>query len=69
MAGLLTITENELAIGLLAIFGEVESTGTSTREMERLLLGNGTVFLPSHGQANVARPPNNPVSPNVTKSR
>jgi hypothetical protein len=45
MAGLLTITENELAIGLLAIFGEVESTGTSTREMERLPLGNSTVFL------------------------
>jgi ABC transporter substrate binding protein len=30
---------------LLAIFGEVESTGTSTREMERRPLGNSAVFL------------------------
>ena len=34
-----------LALGLSAIFGEVESTGTTTRKMERLPLGNSTVFL------------------------
>jgi hypothetical protein len=30
---------------LLATFGEVESTGTSMREMERLPLRNSAVFL------------------------
>jgi hypothetical protein len=30
---------------LLAIFGEMESTGTSTTEMERLPLSNSAVFL------------------------
>jgi hypothetical protein len=30
---------------LLAICGDVESTGTSTRKMERFPLGNRTVFL------------------------
>ncbi len=33
------------AIRLLATFGEVESVGTSTREIEKLALSIGTVFM------------------------
>jgi len=40
----LTITENMLGLRLLAIFGEVGSRGTSTRNLERWLLSNSTVF-------------------------
>jgi hypothetical protein len=51
--------------GLLSIFGEVESAGTSAREMEVLLSGMTRFFLLSSGQENCARPPNHPISPNV----
>ena len=43
---LLTLPDNILGLGLLATFGEVESTGTFTREMGRLPLRNDAVFPP-----------------------
>jgi hypothetical protein len=48
--------------------GEVESMGTSTREMEKLPLRTAWFSVLSCGQENLARPPNHPVSPKLAKS-
>jgi hypothetical protein len=65
-----TILENEPTLRLLAGFGEVESAGPSTREIEKLPLSVTARFSsPSRKPENGTRPPNDPVSPKLAKSR
>ena len=46
-----TIIENKPILWLLASFGEVENTSTSTRDIEKLPLRNSAVFLTLCGRA------------------
>jgi 4-carboxymuconolactone decarboxylase len=55
--------------GLLATFGDVENTGTSTRGTEDFPSVTARFSLPSCRQESVVRPPNDPVSPNMAKTR
>jgi hypothetical protein len=42
----LELSDNELGLRLLSIFGEVENAGSTTRKMERYLLSRDAVFPP-----------------------